>query len=51
MSSLDKTTSNFMRSLCMGEILEDLIKAAFEDARKKVEASRAAMEKDLMGCR
>ncbi|MFN8731927.1 MAG: YbaB/EbfC family nucleoid-associated protein, partial [Hyphomonadaceae bacterium] len=39
-------------SLCVAEdveILEDLIKAAFEDARKKVEASRAAMEKDLMG--
>ena len=39
-------------SLCVPEdveILEDLIKAAFEDARKKVEASRAAMEKDLMG--
>lgn len=32
-----------------GEILEDLIKAAFEDARKKVEEARAGMEKDLMG--
>ena len=39
-------------SLCVPEdveILEDLIKAAFEDARKKVEASRAALEKYLMG--
>jgi hypothetical protein len=32
-----------------GEILEDLIKAAFEDARKKVEEQRGSMEKDLMG--
>jgi nucleoid-associated protein EbfC len=32
-----------------GEILEDLIKAAFEDARKKVEEAKGAMEKDLMG--
>ena len=31
------------------EILEDLIKAAFEDARKKLEESRKSMEKDLMG--
>ncbi|MCU0882557.1 MAG: YbaB/EbfC family nucleoid-associated protein [Hyphomonadaceae bacterium] len=31
------------------EILEDLIKAAFEDGRKKIEAARAGMEKDLMG--
>jgi nucleoid-associated protein EbfC len=31
------------------EILEDLIKAAFEDARKKIEAMRSSMEKDLMG--
>ena len=39
-------------SLCVPEdveILEDLIKAAFEDARKKVESSRGVMEKDLMG--
>jgi nucleoid-associated protein EbfC len=31
------------------EILEDLVRAAFEDARKKVEAQRGDMEKDLMG--
>jgi nucleoid-associated protein EbfC len=31
------------------EILEDLVKAAYEDARKKVEAQRGDMEKDLMG--
>jgi nucleoid-associated protein EbfC len=31
------------------EILEDLIKAAFEDARKRMEEARGAMEKDLMG--
>ncbi len=31
------------------EILEDLIKAAFEDARKKLEENRKGMEKDLMG--
>ena len=39
-------------TLCVAddvEILEDLIKAAFEDARKKVEAQRGSMEKDLMG--
>jgi nucleoid-associated protein EbfC len=39
-------------SLCVAdevEILEDLIKAAFEDARKKLESQRMAMEKDLMG--
>jgi nucleoid-associated protein EbfC len=39
-------------SLCVAEdveILEDLIKAAFEDARKKLDAQRQAMEKDLMG--
>jgi DNA-binding YbaB/EbfC family protein len=39
-------------SLCVPddvEILEDLVKAAFEDARKKLEAQRTAMEKDLMG--
>lgn len=32
-----------------GEILEDLIKAAFEDARRKVEEQRQVLEKDLMG--
>ena len=31
------------------EILEDLIKAAFEDARKKLDENRKGMEKDLMG--
>jgi nucleoid-associated protein EbfC len=31
------------------EILEDLIKAAFEDARKKIDGLRSGMEKDLMG--
>lgn len=31
------------------EILEDLIKAAFEDARKKLDEARKGMEKDLMG--
>lgn len=31
------------------EILEDLIKAAFEDARKKLDENRKSMEKDLMG--
>ncbi len=31
------------------EILEDLIKAAFEDCRKKLDESRKGMEKDLMG--
>ena len=31
------------------EILEDLIKAAFEDARKKLDDTRKSMEKDLMG--
>jgi nucleoid-associated protein EbfC len=31
------------------EILEDLVKAAFEDARRKVEAQRGDMEKDLIG--
>ncbi|MEN9855120.1 MAG: hypothetical protein RL186_659 [Pseudomonadota bacterium] len=39
-------------SLCVPEdveILEDLVKAAFEDSRKKVEALRGDMEKDLMG--
>jgi nucleoid-associated protein EbfC len=39
-------------SLCVPEdveILEDLVKAAFEDARRKLEAQRQAMEKDLMG--
>jgi nucleoid-associated protein EbfC len=30
------------------EILEDLLKAAFEDGRKKIEAGRAGMEKGLM---
>lgn len=32
-----------------GEILEDLIKAAHEDARKKVEERRQQEEKSLMG--
>jgi DNA-binding YbaB/EbfC family protein len=39
-------------SLCVPddvEILEDLVKAAFEDARKKIETQRGSMEKDLMG--
>lgn len=39
-------------SLCVPddvEILEDLVKAAFEDARRKLDAQRQAMEKDLMG--
>lgn len=31
------------------EILEDLIKAAFEDGRKKLDENRKSMEKDLMG--
>ena len=31
------------------EILEDLIKAAFEDARKKMDEKRKGMEQDLMG--
>lgn len=31
------------------EILEDLIKAAFEDGRKKLDETRKSMEKDLMG--
>jgi nucleoid-associated protein EbfC len=31
------------------EILEDLIKAAFEDGRKKLDEERKGMEKDLMG--
>lgn len=31
------------------EILEDLIKAAFEDGRKKLDDTRKGMEKDLMG--
>jgi nucleoid-associated protein EbfC len=31
------------------EIVEDLVKAAHEDARKKMEAARAASEKELMG--
>jgi nucleoid-associated protein EbfC len=31
------------------EILEDLIKAAHEDARRKMDGERASMEKDLMG--
>lgn len=40
------------KSLCDPEeveILEDLIKAAFEDARKKIETQRKDMEKGLMG--
>lgn len=39
-------------SLCVAadvEILEDLVRAAFEDARKKVGEQRGEMEKDLMG--
>lgn len=31
------------------EILEDLIKAAFEDGRKKLEEQRKSVESDLMG--
>lgn len=31
------------------EILEDLIKAAAEDARRRIDTQRQSMEKDLMG--
>ena len=40
------------KSLCDPEeveILEDLIKAAFEDARKKAEDARKSMEGDIIG--
>ena len=44
MSSLDKTTSNFMRSLCMGEILEDLIIPFPKVKKEEAESLRSIID-------